>query len=179
MGMDQYVMCADRANFERKNQIAEYLAVMEAVHASKVQQKVMVLGKTVSELPEDQCVALANEYYGSEEYKSLRREFNHLESSESELRYWRKAYVLHDFIRNHLIGPDCEDNCVPIVLTPEFMRDLVEWLKSEIRKKSADTSEDEDDLYYYLDRMRQDVDFFSDLMTNTSAEKVIYYYAWY
>lgn len=179
MGMDQYVMCADRANFERKNQIAEYLAVMEAVHASKVRQKAMVLGKTVSELSEDQLSALANEYYGSEEYKSLRREFNHLESSESELRYWRKAYVLHDFIRNRFIGPDCEDNCVPIVLTPDFMRDLVEWLKSEIRKKSADTSEDEDDLYYYLDRMRQDVDFFSDLMANTSAEKVIYYYAWY
>lgn len=179
MGMDQYVMCADRANFERKNQIAEYLAVMDAVHASRVRQKVMVLGKKVSDLPSDQLSALANEYYGSEEYKSLKREFNHLESSESELRYWRKAYDLHGFIRDRLLGPDSEDNCVPIVLTPEFMRDLVEWLKSEIRKKSGGAPKDEDDLYYQVNRMRQDVDFFSDLMANTSAEKVIYYYAWY
>ena len=59
------------------------------------------------------------------------------------------------------------------------MRDLVEWLKSEIRKKSGGASKDEDDLYYQVNRMRQDVDFFSDLMANTSAEKVIYYYAWY
>ena len=86
---------------------------------------------------------------------------------------------MHDFIRKRLIGTDSEDNCVSIVLTPEFMRDLVEWLKSEIQTKSANASDDEEDLYYHVDRMRQDVDFFSDLLANSSAEKVIYYYAWY
>lgn len=102
-----------------------------------------------------------------------------MESNESELRYWRNAYGMHDFIRKRLIGPDGEDNCVSIVLTPEFMRDLVEWLKSEIRKKSADASDDEGDLCCRADRMRQDADFFSYLLANSGAEKVIYYYTWY
>lgn len=179
MGMDQYVMCANRADFERKNQITEQLEVRNAVYNSKVQQKAMILGKRVSDLSQDQLNELASKYYGSDEYKSLKREFNRLESNESELRYWRKAYDLHGFIRNRLVGKGCEDNCVPIILTPEFMQDLVEWLKSEIQKKSVDASKDDEDLYYRIGRMREDVDFFSDLIANSSLEKVIYYYAWY
>ena len=83
MGMDQYVRRADRAEFERKKQIAEQLAVLEAVYNSKLNQKAMVLGKNVSELPHDQFNALAAEYYISYEYNSLKRELNHLESNES------------------------------------------------------------------------------------------------
>lgn len=65
MGMDQYIRSADRAEFERKKQIAEQLAVLEAVYSSKLNQKAMVLGKNVSELPCDQFNALAAEYYTS------------------------------------------------------------------------------------------------------------------
>jgi hypothetical protein len=203
MGMDAWVFSRTKENYQKWLELRRKLEELRKEKNWKIEKKVLEYQTKYPDFKDENVTAeYVKEHFSdadrkeikgfiekvleSDEIQNTEMELNECYEGEHELNYWRKNYPVHNYIIQHFLEDGKEDNCEPIPLTKDGVREMVAVFKRELAKWKKDGDERKVEWfkpsecdYVSLDALMETIHFFENLVNDFSEDTVFYYYTWY
>lgn len=202
MGMDAWVFSRPKENYTKWRELREKLEELRKAANEKIVAEYLKYRDKYPDLPTDVDAEYLKTHFSKEDLKEFRefakeclenKEIGNTETElygfgddKNELKYWRKNYPVHSYIVKHFLEDGKDDNCEPILLTKEGVKEMVSVFKEELSEweKNGDGREVEwftppECDYVSLNDLKETICFFENLIGDFSEDTVFYYYTWY
>jgi len=203
MGMDAWVFSRTKEDYRKWIELQQRLEELRNESNEKIEKKCLEYQSKYPDFKDGNVTAeYVKEHFSDADREEIKGFFkNALESGEiqnaemeldecndcgCELNYWRKNYPLHNYIVKNFLRDGEDDNCNPIVLTKDGVKEMVAVFKEELAAWEKDGDKREVEWfkptscdYVSLNTLKGTILFFENLINDFSDDTVFYYYTWY